>query len=404
MNSEPRLLAPKRKHVELKDWDALLDRKLIGEPFEDNRVATLDRLSAAVFASKELRRDPAAVALAYWLRKSQITRLKERCTGSTPIGLRRVPAGTVFHIAPSNVDTMFVYSWALSYLAGNNNIVRISSSAGSLAKGLISIIDADILTHEKDWDGNVFVSYGHDDTVTAFFSLRCDHRVIWGGDQTVRMIRNVPLEPHASERAFASKFSFSIIAVDAVLAANDEETVRLGKAFAADIEAFGQKACSSPHAIYWVGNSGEAQKAQSKLENAVVGILGVPDFGASVTRVDQVFAVAAKGTVRASRILLGLACIQPKKGVGAQQFEIGGSVITHFCASSLHEVIDQVDRRTQTITHFGFSEVELGDFAVGAGTRGCDRIVPLGKALDFDAFWDGFDLMGDFTRLLALSI
>ena len=42
------------------------------------------------------------------------------------------PRGLVFHVPPANVDTIFVYSWALSALAGNPNVVRISSrSAGA---------------------------------------------------------------------------------------------------------------------------------------------------------------------------------------------------------------------------------------------------------------------------------
>ena len=44
----------------------------------------------------------------------------------------RFPRGLVFHVPPANVDTIFVYSWALSALAGNSNVVRISSrSAGA---------------------------------------------------------------------------------------------------------------------------------------------------------------------------------------------------------------------------------------------------------------------------------
>jgi hypothetical protein len=260
------------------------------------------------------------------------------------------------------------------------------------------------VTHEDDWAGNIFVSYGHDEAITAFWSSRCDHRVIWGGDETVRRIRSVPLEPHASERAFASKFSFSIIAVDAVLAADDNEMDRLGKAFAADVEAFGQKACSSPHVIFWLGERETAENAQRKLEDAVVSKISVREVGAAVARIDHVFAASANGMVRSSRVLPGLACLCSMGGIEAHRYEIGGTVITHFVARSLGEILGQVDRRTQTITHYGILERDLATFALGAGARGCDRVVPLGKALDFDSYWDGFDLIGDFTRLIALSV
>src|SRR5229473_1854189 len=54
----------------------------------------------------------------------------------TPGGVRRFPRGLVFHVPPANVDTIFVYSWALSALAGNRNVVRISPrAAGAAARG-----------------------------------------------------------------------------------------------------------------------------------------------------------------------------------------------------------------------------------------------------------------------------
>jgi len=34
--------------------------------------------------------------------------------------------------------------------------------------------------------------------------------------------------------------------------------------------------------------------------------------------------------------------------------------------------------------------------------RGVDRMVPIGDALAFDDVWDGFDLLGEFSRLVAL--
>ena len=47
---------------------------------------------------------------------------------------------------------------------------------------------------------NRFVTYGHDDEITAALSAWCAHRVIWGGDEAVAAIRPLPLPP-ARERA-----------------------------------------------------------------------------------------------------------------------------------------------------------------------------------------------------------
>ena len=36
-------------------------------------------------------------------------------------------------------------------------------------------------------------------------------------------------------------------------------------------------------------------------------------------------------------------------------------------------------------------------------SRGCDRIVPIGKALDFSPIWDGFDLLSVLTRIITID-
>ncbi|MFC6804089.1 acyl-CoA reductase [Deinococcus caeni] len=38
-----------------------------------------------------------------------------------------MPRGLVFHVPPANVDTIFIYSWLMSVLAGNRNVIRLSS-------------------------------------------------------------------------------------------------------------------------------------------------------------------------------------------------------------------------------------------------------------------------------------
>ena len=52
-----------------------------------------------------------------------------------------LPLGKTFHIAPSNVDTIFVYSWLISMLMGNINVIRISSRISEQIDCLIGLID-----------------------------------------------------------------------------------------------------------------------------------------------------------------------------------------------------------------------------------------------------------------------
>ena len=36
------------------------------------------------------------------------------------------------------------------------------------------------------------------------------------------------------------------------------------------------------------------------------------------------------------------------------------------------------------------------------GVRGVDRIVPMGKTMDFDLIWDGYDLVSRLTRTVSM--
>ena len=81
--------------------------------------------SAEVLADPAARRWPEMAALGFWMRRANIARIQAAfeaaCGGRLLVG-----RGLAFHIAPSNVDTMFIYSLFVSLLAGNTNIVRVS--------------------------------------------------------------------------------------------------------------------------------------------------------------------------------------------------------------------------------------------------------------------------------------
>ncbi len=118
------------------------------------------------------------------------------------------PIGLTFHIAPANVDTMFVYSWALAYLCGNANLLRLSQEQSPIMEGLLECLNGVMEQDEEMASANRFVTYPHDESVTAAISAKCALRVVWGGSETVDRIRRVPLNPNAAERVFPTKYSY----------------------------------------------------------------------------------------------------------------------------------------------------------------------------------------------------
>ena len=93
-----------------------------------------------------------------------------------------MPRGVVFHIPPSNVDTIFIYSWILSVLAGNSNIIRFSERAGEAATTICRVLGETLAKHDPALQQTTaIVRYGRDRAISSAISAACDVRVIWEG-------------------------------------------------------------------------------------------------------------------------------------------------------------------------------------------------------------------------------
>jgi hypothetical protein len=65
---------------------------------------------------------------------------------------------------------------------------------------------------------------------------------------------------------------------------------------------------------------------------------------------------------------------------------------------SLLDLAPFVVRKDQTLSVFGQAAHEIRAFARATAGAGIARIVPVGEALRFDRFWDGYDLLQELTR------
>jgi hypothetical protein len=398
-----RVLAPTDDAAGLAGFlDATRDAR--AEPFAAARMDTLARLSAALLANPVLRRDPASVSVAYWLRRAHLTRLAEEHArrAATEPDVLRVPVGRVLHLAPSNVDTLFIYSWALAYLCGNASVVRLSQESGIVVEALLRVIGSVAAVDAELRGSNRFVTYGHDDEVTAALSAWCAHRVIWGGDSAVSAIRPLPLPPHASERVFGSKYSFAMIDAARFAAAPEEERARVAAGFFNDLFWFDQMACSSPHVVFWIGPAHDAESAALDFERALQAEVGRREFeppvSSAVHRRTYAFGLAASADVRVVLEHPGFVGVHVRDRAALDKDVCGGGLLRHVPVSGVSEVLGFVDEGDQTLTHWGIDGAALRDFAAQAGARGLDRVVPIGEALAFDVVWDGYHLVDDMLR------
>lgn len=375
-------------------------------PFSQVVLDFLHDLSKEILQNKRLREFPELIALGFWLRKGSIVKIQEDFLKYSAHKVIK-PRGVALHFAPANVDTIFVYSWVLSLLAGNSNIIRISQKENEALLKLVDII-RNCLQDKKyeQISERLFVcSYEHNEKVTEFLSLHCHTRVIWGGDETVKTIRKIPLAPLANELVFADRFSLVALSSEAVLNAATEEFSRLLHNFYNDAFTFDQMACSSPRLVVWIGEDEVVMKAKEKFWQALEQLVKEKNYevapAMNMNRLTTAFYYAAHNySLPQSSVLQTeikrIAIMELSDEI--RSMHCGAGLFLEYEAESLDQVASLLADKDQTLTYYGFSKDELIQFVSNIQNRAIDRIVPIGEALNFSKVWDGVDLLVSFTR------
>ncbi|MGB8733297.1 MAG: acyl-CoA reductase [Candidatus Sulfotelmatobacter sp.] len=401
------LLFPQQGPVSLTDLQAKLVAGSVTQPFEASVVDACVNLSQRILRDPGARRYPELLALAFWMRKAELHRLHQQFDLLQREDRLLVPCGTVFHLPPRNVDTMFVYSWLLSALTGNFNVIRLSPQRSGSTDELLRFF-CETLEHAGPpaREGTWIVSYGHEEEPTEALSALCDMRVIWGGDHTVSTIRRIPIPPHARETVFADRFSLAAIEAASYLDLNESRRAVLAKKFFDDAFWFDQMACSSPRLVVWCGTQAKTLAASADF------FPRVNDYAMSHTKVEpgqsmhrflsSCLAVLDR-PVTDYRRFPALSVLTLASLSDLSRDHPGGSFFLECQVERLAEIVPALRRRDQTLTWFGFSPEELKTMAVTLNGRALDRIVPIGQALQFGRFWDGNDLLQSFCRQVFIG-
>lgn len=395
---------------ELSDCLASLERTWV--PFAPELVECCSALSGVLMRDPEARAFPELQALAFWLRKSAVVKMKEEFEALSAEDCILVPRGLVFHIPPGNVDTIFLYSWALSFLTGNSNVIRLSTRNSPQTAILVRLLQCVLeTTAGGDLRGNTaVVQYGHEREITAAISAVVDVRIVWGGDETVRRIREAPLAAHAKDLGFPDRSSLAVINAGAWLALPPPCRQTLVEQFFNDTFWFDQMACSSPRVLAWCGDETGCLQASGafiallreqitrkgyalptgaylkKLAFAHGAILDIPSASAYAEHGNEL-------TVITLDSLNGL-----------NREHCGGGLLYQVFLRRLDDLSAFIERAHQTLTAFGFDPPVLSEFARRLNGKGVDRIVPIGSALKFGRFWDGYDLLQELTRRVYIGV
>lgn len=374
-------------------------------PFDPAAVAFVSDFAQRVLKLSQLRAFPELATLAHWFRPAAVKHLTALSTGAgDDVVLAR---GLVFHMAPANVDVLFAYTWLMSVLCGNRNIARLSQKPSAQRAAMLSILE-DMRrdgAHASIVARQVLLTYPHDDRITALVSRGCHARIVWGGDATVAKIRAVALAPLAVELAFPDRFGVVVLKAERIAEADDDSLAELARRFCNDALWFGQQACSSPRTLYWVGGDGDTvgrAKARfwPKVREAATRHDDEP--AALMTRLTDAYLLAARAEpsvhLQDSLEEFPLRLEVSKATDAMRELQSGHGLLGEVTLESLTKLACQLNDRDQTLVEFGFDADELHGLVQALDSRAIDRIVPLGRALDFHHIWDGIDLLGTLTR------
>lgn len=376
--------------------------------FDAARLAFLADLSRAIMASPVCRELPDVVTFGFWCRKANLTALEERYDRAE----LRMGLGLVYHIAPANVPVNFAYSLAFGLLTGNSNVVRLSSTESAQAAALADVICETLSQPEhQDLAAAVhLIRYPADDEITAFWISHADGRLIWGGDQTIHHIRSFAGPTRSREIAFSDRYSICAIDAASILGSTDDILAKLCDNLHNDIYLMDQQACSSPQLVIWQGNPDSIASAKDRLwttfEARVKDRYTIEPIQAMNKYVDLCDNLASndqiESVVRYDNWLyrVTLDSLQAEN----QHLQRGYYGTVHeYSVTGLAEIADIITPGYQTLTYFGFDKDQLADFITSQRLRGIDRIVPIGKAVDMDIIWDGYDIPATLTRVIDIQ-
>jgi Acyl-CoA reductase (LuxC) len=372
--------------------------------FTGERMAALSGVAESLLRDRALADTPALRLFGFAMRKGAMAALERDFRAGLPGGTQAFGRGVVFHLPPTNVDTLFLYSWAVAYLSGNVSVTRLPSTiAPPIERALRLFLDA-----VPEGDEDLFVTYPAREEINRALSAEADARLVWGGDEKVALFHDYPLRRGGKPLVFPDRRSFSVFDGEALAALDADGRRALAQRMSTDVFVFDQMACSSPHILYVQGDAARHGDAVDSFL-ADLGCAGTaratepaaPAHG--VVKLVQGCALAASGVVdRVARVSPHLTVVHLAEQPASWPPRIGGGFLYMRYIDGLGDVEPAIDDADQTVTYFGFPPETLDAFVAMVGRRGVYRVVPVGQALDFDVVWDGYDLLRELVRLVRV--
>ena len=369
--------------------------------FSEEAVAFLTAFSARILSDAEVKAYPDVVTLGFWCRPAALRQIQKIYDAER----NRLGRGIVFHIAPSNVAANFAYSCLAAFLAGNASVVRLPSKDFPQVDVLCRIFTETLAEFPALFPYFLFVRYGHVQEINEHYSRMCQTRVIWGGDATIDAIRRTVLPPRANEITFADRHSIAVLDADGYLAAADK--ARIAQDFYNDTYLSDQNACTAPCFVVWLGAAEKVKAAQEVFWSTLHTLVKDRYTLQGVQAVDKLTQLYRLGVHAAARQvpmednLITRVCVAELTEELAA-YKAGSGFFIEYAAQELAELRPLCGRSCQTLSYYGVERDSLLRAVLAMRPAGVDRIVPMGRTMDFALVWDGVDLIRTMSRVIQM--
>jgi hypothetical protein len=367
-------------------------------------IEFLNQISNSIFNEKKSKTFPDLVSFAFWCRQSNIIKIKNSLKEN------RFGRGVVLHICPSNVAMNYAYSLVFGLIAGNTNIVRLPSIKFPQVDILNNIIKNQLKKKKfKIFNKRIcLINYKKSDYISNKLSMISDARLIWGGDQTIIAFKKYDTKPRVVDLYFANRYSLCLINSKKFNKLKNIQIKELAHKFFIDSYTMSQNACSSPKSLIWSGNLNSKKKelfwnelsktASNKfdfditLSNKKILNLNRIVLSKNITgKVEFKKFNLVRIKHKKNQVPKNLESLQPNLGTFFE-FEIStNSILKKFISS-----------RTQSLTYFGYSNIELLDLIKKNNLPGIDRMIKIGNAFEMSHIWDGTNIIETLSREIQI--
>jgi hypothetical protein len=166
-----------------------------------------------------------------------------------------------------------------------------------------------------------------------------------------------------------------------------------------------QKGCSSPQALIWIGK--DKKKIKDKFFNILSEIAKKKynnDLSVTNNKISSISLTAVKSEINflSSYKNFNLVRIKLKKiSKEIEKIHPNFGTFVEVDINSITQLNKIISKKLQTISYFGVNKKKIYALIFKHGILGVDRIVPVGRALDMNIEWDGYDIIRALSRRIG---